>query len=75
MIEMRDASGAPINPAATYRVTVNSFLAGGGDNFTILNEGQNRVVGPVDLDALVDYIEALPQPFSGSIEGRIQRVD
>ncbi|WP_407294014.1 bifunctional metallophosphatase/5'-nucleotidase [Stutzerimonas zhaodongensis] len=75
VIEMRDATGALINPAATYRVTVNSFLAGGGDNFTILNEGTNRVVGPVDLDALVDYIEALPQPFSGSIEGRIVRVD
>ncbi|AVX15117.1 bifunctional metallophosphatase/5'-nucleotidase [Stutzerimonas stutzeri] len=75
VIEMRDASGAPINPAATYRVTVNSFLAGGGDNFTILNEGHNRVVGPVDLDALVGYIEALPQPFSASVEGRIQRVD
>ncbi|MFG3693461.1 bifunctional metallophosphatase/5'-nucleotidase [Stutzerimonas stutzeri] len=75
VIEIHDAGGAPINPAAIYRVTVNSFLAGGGDNFTILTEGQNRVVGPVDLDALVDYIEALPQPFSGSIEERIQRVD
>jgi 5'-nucleotidase len=75
IIDMRDAAGAPINPAATYRVTVNSFLAGGGDNFTVLTEGKNRVVGPVDLDALVDYIEALPQPFSGSIEGRIERVD
>ena len=75
VVDMRDAAGAPINPAAIYRVTVNSFLAGGGDNFTVLNEGKNRVVGPVDLDALVDYIEALPQPFSGSIEGRIERVD
>ena len=75
VIEMRDASGAPINPAATYRVTVNAFLAGGGDNFTVLNEGQNRVVGPVDLDALVDYIETLPQPFSSRIEGRVVRVD
>ncbi|MCQ4257876.1 bifunctional metallophosphatase/5'-nucleotidase [Stutzerimonas stutzeri] len=75
IIEMRDAAGAPINPAVTYRVTVNSFLAGGGDNFTILNEGKNRVVGPVDLDALVDYIESLPQPFIGSLEGRVERVD
>lgn len=75
VIEMRDAAGALINPAATYRVTVNSFLAGGGDNFTVLTEGTNRVVGPVDLDALVSYIEALPQPFNGSVEGRIQRVD
>lgn len=69
VIEIHDAGGAPINPAAIYRVTVNFFLAGGGDNFTILTEGQNRVVGPVDLDALVDYIEALPQPFNGGIEG------
>ena len=75
VIEMRDATGALINPAARYRVTVNSFLAGGGDNFTILTEGQNRVVGPVDLDALVTYIEGLPQPFTGRIEGRIQRID
>ncbi|HBM08576.1 5'-nucleotidase [Pseudomonas sp. 10B238] len=75
VIEMRDATGALINPAATYRVTVNSFLAGGGDNFTVLTEGKNRVVGPVDLDALVDYIEALPQPFTAAVEGRIQRVD
>jgi 5'-nucleotidase len=75
VVEMRDASGAPINPAMTYRVTVNSFLAGGGDNFTILNEGTNRIVGQVDLDALVDYVEGLPQPFSGRIEGRIQRLD
>ncbi|MCQ4288458.1 bifunctional metallophosphatase/5'-nucleotidase [Pseudomonas stutzeri] len=75
VIEMRDATGVLINPAATYRVTVNSFLAGGGDNFAVLTEGTNRVVGPVDLDALVDYIETLPQPFSGNVEGRIMRVD
>ena len=75
VIEMRDATGALINPAAIYRVTVNSFLAGGGDNFAVLTEGTNRVVGPVDLDALVDYIETLPQPFSGNVEGRIVRVD
>ncbi|MCQ2030512.1 bifunctional metallophosphatase/5'-nucleotidase [Stutzerimonas zhaodongensis] len=75
VVEMRDATGALINPAATYRVTVNSFLAGGGDNFTVLTEGTNRVVGPVDLDALVDYIESLPQPFGAAVEGRIQRVD
>ncbi|WP_019341450.1 bifunctional metallophosphatase/5'-nucleotidase [Stutzerimonas stutzeri] len=75
VIEMRDATGALINPAAVYRVTVNSFLAGGGDNFTILTEGKNRVVGAVDLDALVNYIEALPQPFTATVEGRIQRLD
>ena len=31
--------GQPVDPAAPYRITVNSFLAGGGDLFTILREG------------------------------------
>ena len=44
----------------------------GGDNFTILAEGNNRAIGPVNLDALVAYIESLSQPFSAATEGRIQ---
>jgi 5'-nucleotidase len=36
-------------------VTVNSFLADGGDNYPILIQGTNRLGGDVDLDALVDY--------------------
>jgi 5'-nucleotidase len=50
---------------------VNGFMAGGGDNFIVLTEGTNRVVGPVDLDALVDYVQQLPQPFNAQIAGRI----
>jgi hypothetical protein len=30
------------------------------------------VVGPVDLDALVDDVASLPNPFTSEIEGRIQ---
>ncbi len=41
----------PIDPAKTYRVTMNSFLAGGGDSFTVFKDGTDSVVGPVDLDA------------------------
>lgn len=69
------ADATPLDPAATYRVTVNSFIAAGGDNFLVLPQGTNRVVGPVDLDALVDYVESLPQPFSAAIEGRIIRAN
>jgi 5'-nucleotidase len=50
--------GVPIVPTTTYRATMNIFLAGGGDNFTVLASGTNRVVGPVDLDALVAYFGA-----------------
>jgi 5'-nucleotidase len=51
-------NGTPVDPNATYRVTVNSFLSGGGDNFTTLASGTNRVIGPVDLAALVTYVGA-----------------
>jgi 5'-nucleotidase len=49
--------GVPINPAATYRVTVNNFLAGGGDNYTVFAQGTNRYVGEIDLEAFRRYLE------------------
>jgi 5'-nucleotidase len=48
-------------------------MAGGGDNFTTLLNGTEQVGGPIDLDALVEYVGSLAQPFSASIEGRITR--
>jgi len=46
-------------------------MAGGGDNFSVLTEGTDLVIGPVDLDALIVHIENLPQPFDAVPEGRI----
>ena len=51
-------NGVALDPAASYRVTVNNFLAEGGDNYTVLRQGINRLGGDVDLDALVRYFEA-----------------
>jgi 5'-nucleotidase len=51
-------NGQPIDPAASYRVTVNSFLADGGDGFTTLREGTDRTGGGVDLDAFTAYLGA-----------------
>jgi 5'-nucleotidase len=50
--------GAAIDPAATYRVATNSFLAGGGDGFTTLGQGTGDVVGADDLTALEQYLTA-----------------
>ncbi|SHN66631.1 5'-nucleotidase [Geodermatophilus obscurus] len=50
--------GTPVDPAAVYRVTVNGFLADGGDGFTVLREGTNRVTTSIDLDAFVAYLGA-----------------
>ncbi len=46
----------PIDPAGTYRVVVNNFLATGGDDFPILNSGTERVTGDDDLVALEAYL-------------------
>lgn len=67
--------GVAVGMDSVYSVTVNSFIAAGGDNFTVLTEGTNRVIGQVDLDALVDYIQSLTQPFTAEVEGRIQRLN
>ncbi len=50
--------GAPLVAADSYRVTVNSFLADGGDGFTVLRSGTDRVGGDVDTDAFEAYLNA-----------------
>ncbi|MFF4828928.1 bifunctional metallophosphatase/5'-nucleotidase [Streptomyces sp. NPDC001312] len=50
--------GKPIDPTATYRVAMNSFLADGGDGFTEFAKGTDQFVGSDDLAALVDYLTA-----------------
>jgi 5'-nucleotidase len=49
-------AGKPLDPARDYRVTVPSFLAGGGDSFASLARGRDRREGAVDVDALVAYL-------------------
>lgn len=66
--------GAALDPAASYTVAMNKFLAGGGDGFTLLASGTNWIIGPTDLEALVDYVKQLPQPFTAKIEGRITKL-
>ena len=67
-------NGVPIDRNATYSVTVNSFLAGGGDNFSAFLDGTNVVKGPNDLDALLSYVKSFKLPINCSIEGRAVRL-
>jgi 5'-nucleotidase len=48
--------GAPLDPTASYRVTVNNFLSGGGDGFPAFTGGTNLLYGALDIDAFVDYL-------------------
>ena len=64
-------NGTPLDPVADYRVTMNSFLATGGDGFTVFNQGTNPLGGAVDLDALLDYFEASAGPIAPPATTRI----
>ncbi|WP_412540884.1 bifunctional metallophosphatase/5'-nucleotidase [Longispora sp. K20-0274] len=51
-------NGVPLDPAATYRVSINSFLADGGDGFPELAKHTNKLVGPLDIDTFAAYLAA-----------------
>jgi 5'-nucleotidase len=52
--------GKPLDPAKTYRVSVVNFLAEGGDGFSGFIQGTARTRGAIDLDALEDWLGAVP---------------
>jgi 5'-nucleotidase len=66
-------NGVLIDPATSYRVTVNSFLADGGDSFLEFKNGTNRTGGGVDLDEFVAYLDAT-SPVTGPTPDRATRL-
>jgi 5'-nucleotidase len=67
-------NGARIDPAASYRVTVNNYLAVGGDGFTALKDGTAPQFGIYDVDALFGYFQA-NSPIAPEAAGRISRMN
>ena len=51
-----DAAYQAVDPARHYRVTVNDFLANGGDDFTLFRQFGPRQSGPLDREALEQYL-------------------
>ena len=51
-------NGKPIDPAAGYRVSVNNFMASGGDNFTVLTNGTDAADAGIDVDAIESYLKS-----------------
>ena len=72
--EKMTLNGQPIDPAASYRVTVNNFLALGGDGFTVLKDGSAPQFGLYDVDALHGYFRA-NSPIGPTATDRIQRIN
>lgn len=66
-------NGVALDKAASYRVTMNSFLTDGGDNFTVFKLGSNQLGGAVDLDSMQDYFTA-HSPVAPGAQNRIVKV-
>ncbi|WP_074432842.1 bifunctional 2',3'-cyclic-nucleotide 2'-phosphodiesterase/3'-nucleotidase [Neobacillus jeddahensis] len=75
VVDIYLADGSKIDPKAEYSITVNNFMADGGDGFVVLKEGKNRETSITDLDAFVNYVKAQTGPITADIEGRIQLAD
>ena len=66
--------GRPIDPDTRYRVSVNAFMASGGDNYLALTDGRERVTGMMDIDALELYLKNHPGLAPGALN-RITRLN
>ena len=53
-------SNQPVAMSQQYRVTVNSFIASGGDGFWQFKQAETLLEGGLDVDALALYIKAHP---------------
>ena len=65
-------NGERIDPAKSYRITVNNYLSTGGDGFTTFKDGTSQQVGVYDADALYVYFNA-NSPISPTPLDRIHR--
>ena len=68
-------NGVTLGPTTGYRVTMNSFLATGGDGFTVFNQCTNALGGEIDLDALARYFTEFGGAVPPGPKNRITRLN
>jgi 2',3'-cyclic-nucleotide 2'-phosphodiesterase (5'-nucleotidase family) len=68
--EIRLSSGQVVDDDDTVTLGLSEFIATGGDRFASLAQGTSTRTAMVDLDAVIAYLESLPQPVRGPDVGR-----
>lgn len=66
--------GEPVRPDQSYRVTVNAFMAAGGDSFVELVKGRERRTGITDIEAIENWVKARPLVQPPALD-RIRRIN
>ncbi|WP_082034005.1 bifunctional 2',3'-cyclic-nucleotide 2'-phosphodiesterase/3'-nucleotidase [Cohnella kolymensis] len=77
IVEIKKADGTPVKDDESYTIVVNDFMAAGGDDYKVLIKGTNRVAGPVDLDATIEYLKTkfANTSITAKTEGRITKLN
>ena len=72
IVSVTMSDGTPLSDTKTYSVTVNDFLATGGEGYNAGGRATlSKPLNIVDLDALIDYLKTLPEPITAPAEVRI----
>jgi 2',3'-cyclic-nucleotide 2'-phosphodiesterase / 3'-nucleotidase / 5'-nucleotidase len=74
IVSMVKNDGTPIGMDQTYTITVNNYMADGGDGYAVLAGITNRTIDVVDLEAFVNYIKKI-NIVDYQIEGRITKLN
>jgi 2',3'-cyclic-nucleotide 2'-phosphodiesterase / 3'-nucleotidase / 5'-nucleotidase len=76
IMSMRLADGTEVTDDGVYRVVTNDFLSSGvGDGYAAFARALSETpTGVTDLDALIEYIQTLPQPLRAPQDVRLQPV-
>ena len=72
-VQIGDGKGGytALDPAGSYRVATINFLLAGGDGYTVLSQGTNKLdTGLLDVDVTTEYVVAR-SPVNPQVEGRI----
>lgn len=74
IVSIVKTDGTPLSMDQTYSITVNNYMADGGDGYTVLAGIKDRTIDVVDLDALVNYIKT-QRTVNPQIEGRVTKLN
>jgi 2',3'-cyclic-nucleotide 2'-phosphodiesterase (5'-nucleotidase family) len=68
-------SGRVVSPQRTYTMTINNFMASGGDDYGPFGEALESVnTGLIDSDVFASYLESLPRPVRYGFQNRIAQL-
>ncbi|MBN2617810.1 MAG: 5'-nucleotidase C-terminal domain-containing protein [Spirochaetales bacterium] len=71
-VEKLTIDGKPVDPVKNYKIATNSYLAAGGDGYSVFKNGTNYYDSSLmQRDAFIDYVIFLGGKISPKTDGRI----